>query len=312
MIAVIQQVNIYYYSLALIAILLSMLFYSLTWQYLLNFLSIKTTFQKTFLFTWIGTFVDILVPAESISGDITRAYLMSKSSNENAGRVMASVIGHRILNLIITLVGLAVGSTFFILKYSPSEFIVKFLLIVTLGTAASLILFFVLCLRKEVTEKIVNWLVGMLAYISRGRWKEAQLKSKAQEMLKAFHQGISILGKHSKNLGLPIISTVIAWFFDLLTAFLVFISIGFEISLIAILVVYFISYAIQTIPLGIPAEVGLTEIVMTNVYTLLGVPLTISAIATVLTRLLSVWFKFFIGYLATQWIGIKVLEGLKV
>jgi len=157
------------------------------------------------------------------------------------------------------------------------------------------------------TEKIVSQVTRLLTYISRGRWQEAQLKLKANEMLNAFYHGIGVLGKNWKRLCLPIIFSLVAWLFDLFLAFFVFLSIGFGISLFAVLIVYFISYAVQSIPLGIPAEVGLTEIIMTNTYMLLGVPLIIGATATILIRFLSVWFKFLVGFLAVQWIGIKTL-----
>jgi hypothetical protein len=35
------------------------------------------------------------------------------------------------------------------------------------------------------------------------------------------------------------------------------------------------------------------------------VPVDISATATVLIRLLTLWLRFFIGFVAQQWIGIK-------
>ena len=58
-----------------------------------------------------------------------------------------------------------------------------------------------------------------------------------------------------------------------------------------------------------PGEVGLVEIVMTSLYGLLGVPVGISAAATVLIRVLTVWFRLLLGFVAVQWIGIKALIG---
>lgn len=306
---ILQRVDLFYYSLAFVAVLLSVTFYSLTWQQLLTLLSVKVAFQNTFLFTWVGTFVDLLVPAESISGEISRAYLMSKSSGENAGRVVASVVSHRILSMTVTLSGLVIGSALFILQYEPSGLLLNFIIIVAVGTTISLALFCYLCLRKQVTEKIVNWVIHLLISIFRGRWRPTHLRRKAQKMLEAFHEGIEILGERPRGLALPLFLSVTAWFFDLIIAYLVFVSLAptRPISLSLIMIVYSITAAIQTIPLGIPGEVGLTEIVMTSLYTTLGIPLAISATATVLTRVVTLWFRLLLGGIAVQWVGIKTL-----
>jgi uncharacterized membrane protein YbhN (UPF0104 family) len=79
------------------------------------------------------------------------------------------------------------------------------------------------------------------------------------------------------------------------------------------MIVCAIGNTVSSIPLGIPAEVGLPEIVMLNFYILLGVPFNISAAdaaaAIVLMRIVTLWFKILVGYLAIQWSGIKVLRG---
>jgi uncharacterized membrane protein YbhN (UPF0104 family) len=59
---------------------------ALTWQYFMKPLGLNVPFRKTFLFTWIGVFVDLLVPAESISGDASKIYLMSKETGADTGK----------------------------------------------------------------------------------------------------------------------------------------------------------------------------------------------------------------------------------
>src|SRR4030066_1227559 len=82
-----------------------------------------------------------------------------------------------------------------------------------------------------------------------------------------------MLIEHPKKLVSPFLFLFVSWLFDLLIAVLVFFSIGslgVTISFPAIVIVYSIIIGIQNIPLGIPGEVGLVEIVMTTLYTLLG------------------------------------------
>jgi len=310
--ATIQQANPLLYSLAFVALLLSVAFYSLTWHNLLKLLSVKTSFLKTFQFIWIGSFVDILVPAESISGDASRVYLMSKESGENAGKVVASVVGHRILSGVVTLVGFVMGSVYFVLTYQPSIFVIEFIGIVAFCSVVSMFLLFYLSTHRQLTEKIAQWLVNLISRLSRGRWRLEHLRSLAEKTLTAFHEGIETLGERPRGLIMPAFLAIVAWFFDLLIAVLVFFSIGIfdvKISLSAILIVYSIIVGIQVVPFGIPGEAGLPEIVMTSLYTLLGVPIGMSAVATVLIRILTMWMRLLIGGVAVQWLGVKGLRG---
>ena len=303
----------FYYSLAFITFLLSTTFYSLTWWRLLHILSVKTTFRKPFLFTWVGAFVDLLIPAESVSGEVSRTYLMHRDSNEDAGKIVASVVGHRILTTATNLGGMIGASTLFILIYEPSELVIAFLLIVAVGTAISLFLLIYLSLKENATTKLVDWLIKLLKRIFKTRLKGTWLSSTAKRMLKEFHKGIDILGERPRKLVLPITLAIMAWLFDILIAFFVFSSLHVSVGVLlsAIVIVYSISMVVQTIPAGIPGEIGIVEIVMTTLYRLLlpGISPATVAVATILIRALTLWAKLIISGVVVQWVGIKMLKG---
>jgi len=309
----------FYYSLAFITFLLSATFSSLAWWRLLHILSVKTSFRKSFLFTWVGTFVDLLIPAESISGEVSRAYLMYRDSNEDAGRIVASVVGHRILSTATTFVGMIGASTFFILSYKPSELVVGFLLIIAVFTALSLFLLIYLSLKEKATTRLADWLIKLLKRIFKGRFKIMRLSSIARRLLKEFHKGIGILSERPRKLVLPIAFSILGWIFDILVAFFVFSSLHVSVPFSAIVIVYSISVVVQTIPVGIPGDMGIVEFVMTSVYWALlkdvlpaqGVPdvLVIVTSATILIRALTLWAKLIISGLVVQWVGIKMLNG---
>jgi uncharacterized membrane protein YbhN (UPF0104 family) len=58
----------------------------------------------------------------------------------------------------------------------------------------------------------------------------------------------------------------------------------------------------------VPFEVGLPEITMTTLYVVLGIPFDVSATATILTRILSLWLKFFVGFAIQQWVEISAIK----
>jgi len=301
----------FYYSLAFITFLLSTTFYSLTWWRLLHILSVKTTFRRPFLYTWVGAFVDLLIPAESVSGEVSRTYLMHRDSNEDTGKIVASVVGHRILTTATNLGGMIIASALFILLYHPAPLVVAFLLIIAGGTTVSLSVLLYLSLKKKATTRVVDWLVRLLKRLFKTRFAGTWLSSTARRMLKEFHEGISTLGERPRELMVPATFSVTAWLFDILIAVFVFASLRVSVPFSAIVIVYSISMVVQTIPAGIPGEVGLVEIVMTSLYRLLlpGFSPAIVALATILIRALTLWAKLVISGVAVQWVGIKLLRG---
>jgi len=69
-------------------------------------------------------------------------------------------------------------------------------------------------------------------------------------------------------------------------------------------IVYSLSIIIQSMPAGIPSEVGVTEIVMSSLYAMFGVPLSVGTAATILVRLLTVWLRCILGLAALYLRGI--------
>ncbi len=308
-----QSANLYLFSLAFVLAFLDTIFFSLAWKDFLHSLSIKVSFSKSLLYAWVGTFVDLLVPAEAVSGEISKIYLMSKDSGEGAGKVLASIIIHRILSLIITLSTLLITSTSFVLRYQLPTLVSNLIFIVTLFTAISLVLLCLLSMREQIALKMIDPILRLLAFIFRSRWRLTHLRNEAQNTINAFNQGIKIIGRHPKSLVKPIIFSITSWLFSLLISFQVFVSLGYLVPLNMIAIVHSISCTVQSVPLGIPGEVGLIEILMTTLYASLGVPIdispTIAAAATVLIRVVNMWFRLIVGFIAFQFVGVKAFRG---
>jgi glycosyltransferase 2 family protein len=306
---ILKRVNLFYYGSAVVVLFLTILVNALTWQYLLRPLSIKVPLRKTFLFTWMAIFVDILVPAEAISGDASKVYLMAKESGENAGKVVASVISHRILAMMMSLGSLVFSAVaLYLFEYELPALVFNLILLIIVGTAIA-IFFILLCSIKEtLTKRIVDAVLRFLAFVSRGHLNLSSMRNKASTTLCSFHGSIGFLRKNPKSLFPPVFFAIVSWLFSLLLSYLVFVSLGQQVSFVLIIIVYSISLNIQAIPLGIPGEVGVVEIVMTSLYGLLGVEAGIAAAATVLIRLLTVWLRLVIGLVAIQWIDLKDLE----
>jgi len=180
------------------------------------------------------------------------------------------------------------------------------------GATATLIFLCLLCLKRELAWKIIDSLLGLADFISRGRWRLVQFKPRIHVLLGDFYEGIKTLGDHPTILAWPFIFSATAWVFKMLITFLVLFSLDVEIPFSAIIVVFSITDTIQTIPIGIPGEVGIVEIAMTGLYTALGIPPIISATATILTRVVTLWFNLFVGGVVVQWVGVKILKNIRL
>jgi uncharacterized protein (TIRG00374 family) len=193
----------------------------------------------------------------------------------------------------------------------------NWIILVTIGTAIILFFLFALALREEITRRIVDPLLKVAVFISRGRWQLGVLRSRVQTARDAFHYAIKALARQPSSLAWPVIFSLMSWLFSLLISWLVFVSLlGWPIHFGIVMIVHSLSCAIQAIPLGVPAEVGLTEVAMISLYTafLRGTPGVmdvgaLSAAATFLIRLLTVGLRLFIGFVAIQWVGAKTLRG---
>jgi uncharacterized protein (TIRG00374 family) len=155
----------------------------------------------------------------------------------------------------------------------------------------------------------VDAVIRFAERISRGRWKLNKLREEAIEATKAFHVAMKEYAHAPKTLFISVSFSVIAWMLTLAVFYFTFLSIGYtQISWSVILVVSAIFMAVKSIPVGVPFEVGLPEITLTFLFnTVFGIPLEISATATILTRLLTLWLRFFMGFVAEEWIGIKAI-----
>lgn len=298
-----QSANLGLYALAFIAAVANMVFHSLTWWNILDYLSIKTTFRNVFSYMWIGHLVDILVPAESVSGEIARVYLMNRSLNwagersvnNSTGRIVTSILSHRIIYTGISLIGLIGGSILFQLNYGASQPLASIMILMIAGASFSLLLLAMVSFRKKLAWRVVDALLRLLGFVTRGRLDLADLQPKARSVLDAFHEGFHLLRDRSWTLLIPVGFSLMAWLLNLSITYFALIALNVDVPLSAIIVVFSIIDALQTIPIGIPGEVGVIEIAMTTLYTALGVLPAVSATITILVRVVTMWFKVLVG-----------------
>jgi uncharacterized protein (TIRG00374 family) len=307
-IAKIQHANAYFYALATAATLLDTLFFALAWHSLMGYLSVRISRFRSFLYVWVGIFVDTLIPAESVSGEMAKIYLVNKEQDGTAGKATGSIVAQRLIGMFINISTLLAGAALLLLENQLYGIVLTLIFLLVTLTSLFLVLTLLLCVKEKWTMGIVDATIRFVDYVSRGRWKLSRLREEAKQEAMAFHTAMREYVHAPKTMFTAAIFSIISWMLTLAVLYLTFLSIGYsQISWSAILVVSAIFAAAKAIPVGVPFEVGLPEITLTSLLFMFGVPWDTSATATILMRLLTLWLRFFIGFTAQQWIGVKAI-----
>jgi uncharacterized protein (TIRG00374 family) len=309
-IATAQHADLVPYAFAIVLSLLEMIFFSISWRVLANFLKIKLSVVRSFLFVSYGIFVDTIIPAESISGEALRVYLIAKEQGEQTyGRAVASLVTHRILGMGMNVAVLIAGMGLLFTETQINPLIFNLILFLAAGITLTLLLIILFSFKEQWSLKVINWLVNAGKFITRGKWhlQLTKIKEDACRIASSFHDSMKEFKRSPKALASSLFYLAITWVFSLSIPYLVFMSLRYPVSWSVILITSAIVLAVKSIPLGVPFEVGLPEVTMYTVYiSLLGPAAAgISATATILTRLITLWFRFFVGFLAQQWLELK-------
>lgn len=304
----VRQINLNYYVLATIASLFDVFFFALAWYFLLRFLSVKISVVKSFTFSWIGIFVDTLIPGESISGELAKIYFVDREHKGKAGEATASIVAQRLIGMGINIATLLIGASFLLI----GSLLSGMMLGMTLFLVAMISLFFALVLlfsfKEDWTFRMINGAIRLVERITRGRWKLTKIRDEIADTHRAFHVAIKDYVHAPRTLLIASFFSIISWVLSMSVLYFTLLSIGyFQISWSAILVISGIFVAIKSVPIGIPFEVGLPEFTLTALLYSFGVPQGIGATATILMRLLTLWLRFFIGFGVQQWIGVKAI-----
>jgi glycosyltransferase 2 family protein len=303
-IGILSKTNLSIYAGAFVAYFMFALFSSFVWNRLLNSLSVKISKRKTLLFTWVGLFFEATVPQLGWSGEVSKTYLLAKDSKIDAGKIGASVVGQKIFTMTITIVALSTGLGLVLLNYDLPPTAIIIISTVLVLSILSLAIIYYVSFKATATKTLLSWAVKIISFF-RKRWDPQNFNGRAEEMLSKFHEGIVQLRGKPKALVVPIVCAIVGFVFEISVVFLTFLALGYPVPIDRVLIVFTLAGTLQTVGVTI---FGFTEIVMTTAFTALGIQVDVSFAVTLLTRVVNLWFRLIISYLALQWAGIKILN----
>ncbi len=300
---ILSKTNLAIYSVAFVAYIAYTLFSSLVWRSLLGSLSVEISTRKALLFTWVGLFFDATVPQLGWSGEISKTYMLTKDSSLSAGKIGASVVSQKIFNMTITVVAMSLGLGVMLVGY-PLPLLVTFLISLVLSLLIlTLVLVYLISVKPSATKTLLNWAVRMISFFKK-TWNPQNFKAKAEGLLSTFHVGMQNMKANRKALVKPIIYSVTSFILEISVTFITFVALGYPVPVDKVLVVFTLTGTLQTVGF---AFFGFPELIMTVSYTALGIPVALGVSVTLLTRVVSLWFRLVVSYAAFQWAGIKVM-----
>jgi uncharacterized protein (TIRG00374 family) len=301
-----QSEYVLFFSMTTVSILLSMFFSSMAWHELLKTLSINISPRRAFLYNWVGNFVDLVVPCQTICGEIARLYLVYEDVKEGFGKTVASVVSLRIISTMVVLGVLLFGSVSMIYNSQTSDVIIYILVITLVLSIVQAAVLLYIALRAKASKRLSKFLAKFAKIFVGKRFNTDDLQRRTEKNLAVFHDGFEILRRHPKYIIKPLIYSTLGWLFQISVYFLVFYALGFrDIAFSLVVLVASITMYIQG--LSAAFSVGVIEITMTTLYVSSGIPPVIGGAATAMIRIMIFWFQILVGFAIIQWIGAKKL-----
>jgi uncharacterized protein (TIRG00374 family) len=295
----------FFYSLAFVAELGAVFFWSSAWKMLLSKVSVQISYRKVYLYYWTGFFVDLVVPCETVCGEIARLVLIQKETKKDYGSLTASAVTNRVLAYLIVISGLLVVGVLIFFNPEFPGYLFNLFLLVLVGASIYLGFLLYLALSKNAAKKITSGYVRLYTFFRSDKSPE-DLKEETNRALSRYYSGFSSFRKTPKNLIAPFVFHLVAYSLNLMVYALVFFALGITtFSLPFLIVVYFIVTAIQDASASF--SVGSLDILLTTILAVYGLTTAISGITALAIRSAAFWFPLLVGFICFQIVGAKNL-----
>jgi uncharacterized protein (TIRG00374 family) len=286
--------NPWLYTWAILVDWVGLVFLAASWHMLLRAMDVRLSLWRTVQLTFVGLFVVFIFPVPS-GFEIIRAYLVKDEEGSNVGKAVSSVMvskvyyyaGFSALILVAAFIVTVLGGGQIPVQPGLVWFVVAYAIVNTL-------VFGVLLtpkLLKRLYESSPGWvrsrlldrvyspdlgLGGFNALVDEMDWAVGALKRRPLDNLVS----ILMVGLH--------------WGSGAVTTYLVALSLGVHISIWVIILIYGVIEFIQQLNIVIPSGLGIVDAGLTGALTVVGVPLSVAAAISLLTRLATYWLELVI------------------
>jgi uncharacterized protein (TIRG00374 family) len=295
----------FYYSLAIIAVLGSVFFWSAAWNSILRTLSVNISYRKSYLYYWIGNFADLILPCATVCGELTRFYLVKKETNESYGVIASSAVTNRLVAYTIVTSGLYAGSAYVLFKPNVPQLITNIFILLIVGSTAYVAVLLLLAFSKGSSDKLAALYFKINKRIHPSKATPYNLM-KTKQTLANFYDGFQIFREKPRYLIRPFIFHTFAYILGLSVFVFIFYALGIPAASPGFYIaVYFIATSFQDASASL--SVGSLDILLATIFILYGVSSGNSGVAAVILRSALFWFPLLVGFICVQFVGAKAL-----
>ncbi|MGP3667805.1 MAG: lysylphosphatidylglycerol synthase transmembrane domain-containing protein [Candidatus Bathyarchaeota archaeon] len=284
------------YSLAFLSLIAGVVAYTASWYVVAKTAKLNLSFNFALATTWSSIFFNIVTPTASVGGEIARIYFVSRKNGEDYGNITATVLLHRVACTIPFLTGSVVGLAYLLSFYKVSLILFQVLVLILAVISVILTFTIILYIKPNIFFAILLRLIG---FFGRKQGKLRSITKRIQDVALRFDESFKNLKAKRGVLVISVSLAFVSWIFDVAVAYFVFLSLNYSLSFSAIIFVYTIGMTIQMLPVGIPGMIGVVETIMPILYNVMGVPLNLGIAATLMIRLVMLWFQAALGGIFT-------------
>ena len=293
------------FALAVLVNYVGLFFFSASWYLLLRALKVGVSIWESVQAMFVSLFVVWLVPIP-VGTEIIRAYLVKDEENSDMGKAIASVVVHKAYYNIAFGVLIAIAALMVTVSRGESipvrSELVFFVILFAAVSSVIYGLFLNPGLLMGVYERSPGWVRrNLFDRMVDSRMRERGFPAVIEEIDSAVS---SLMAQPLNNL-LSILMVAFHWSTGSLTAYMVSLSLGSPIDFWAIVLVYALIEFIQQLNIFIPGGLGIIDATLTGAFVLLGVPLSMAAAISLLTRLATYWFEVILCALVSFRYGYK-------
>jgi len=293
---VVGKTSIAIYALAFVCVFCGAAFDALTWHQILHQLSVKTTYRRVFGLSWVGIFVDAIVPS-GWSGDVFKAYMLSKDRGVDGSKTAASIVVKKVFELIVTLAALVLGLVLLVFNYTFESEIVLVVGIMMALVTLPIVFIIYLSLSARKSQFVFRAIRRFSTLIKGKKADTPDLENRLKKSIAEFHEGVMMLKTNSRKMFKPMAFQVVSWVFSILTLFLIFASIGYIISPEKIIITNSITVNLQTQGFALA---GFLPILSTVLYRMLGTAAMVSVASSLLATFPTFWFRVIVSFVIFQ------------
>jgi uncharacterized protein (TIRG00374 family) len=199
---------------------------------------------------------------------------------------------------------MALGLALVLASYSLPLIATLTIAVVLAFTILSVVIIYWVSLKPTATRRLLGWAIRVGTFF-RKRWNSKKFQERAEALLGRFHDGMAELKDNPKALIKPACYSLVSFIFEISVIFLTFIALGYPVPVDKVLIVFTLTGTVQTVGFTF---FGFPDLIMTISFTALGIPPALSISVTLLTRVVSLWFRLMVSYMALQWESLKIIR----